>query len=141
MVFKPGDPAINRAGRPKGIPTKPKAIVPPKTAKERMCDAILLAREASPEGVRTLQWLMRNGDTHAVRLNAANSLLDRGLGKPTQPIGVWMTKSLNEMSIAELEELEMKLVGEAASLAIEPPKPIIDAEPMPQPDTATEEQQ
>jgi hypothetical protein len=62
-----------------------------------------LARE-SPEAINTLAAIM--DDTKAppaARVAAANSLLDRGYGKPTQPISQTLTKiDPNTMSDAEL---------------------------------------
>jgi hypothetical protein len=123
----------NPQGRPKGIPSKPKPIVPVKSAREKMADAVLLAREKSPEGVRTLLWLMLHGETHQVRLAAANSLLDRGLGKPTQPVDVSLVKQIGQMSLDELIELEAKI----ASLPLSLPA-LIEHQPEQHQDTATE---
>src|SRR6185437_14081531 len=63
-----------------------------------------LARERSPEAINTLAAIM--DDTKAppaARVAAANSLLDRGYGKPTQPISQTLTKiDPSTMSDAEL---------------------------------------
>ena len=46
-----------------------------------------LARQRSPEAINTLVTIMQNEKAPpAARVVAANSLLDRGYGKPTQPI-------------------------------------------------------
>jgi hypothetical protein len=63
-----------------------------------------LARERSPAAINTLAAIM--DDTNAppaARVAAANSLLDRGYGKPTQPIAQTLTKiDPSTMSDAEL---------------------------------------
>ena len=52
-----------------------------------------LARQQSPEAINTLVTIMQNEKApHAARVAAANSLLDRGYGKPTQPISQTLTK-------------------------------------------------
>ena len=66
-----------------------------------------LARERSPEAINTLAAIM--DDTKAppaARVAAANSLLDRGYGKPTQPISQTLTKiDPSTMSDEELAAL------------------------------------
>ena len=52
-----------------------------------------LARERSPEAINTLAAIMDDKKAPpAARVAAANSLLDRGYGKPTQPISQTLTK-------------------------------------------------
>src|SRR5690349_7990017 len=43
-----------------------------------------LARSYAPEALETLARVMRDGQSEAARVAAANSLLDRGYGKPRQ---------------------------------------------------------
>ena len=53
-----------------------------------------LARERSPEAINTLAAIMDDKKAPpAARVAAANSLLDRGYGKPTQPISQTLTRS------------------------------------------------
>ena len=63
-----------------------------------------LARQRSPEAINTLVTIMQNEKAPpAARVVAANSLLDRGYGKPTQPISQTLTKiDPSTMSDAEL---------------------------------------
>ena len=63
-----------------------------------------LARQRSPEAINTLVKIMQNEKAPpAARVVAANSLLDRGYGKPTQPISQTLTKiDPSTMSDAEL---------------------------------------
>ncbi len=52
-----------------------------------------LAREQSPHAINTLAEIMSNEKTPpAARVAAANALLDRGYGKPTQPISKTLAK-------------------------------------------------
>ncbi len=52
-----------------------------------------LARQQSPHAIKTLVEIMSNEKTPpAARVAAANALLDRGYGKPTQPISKTLAK-------------------------------------------------
>ena len=52
-----------------------------------------LAREKSPEAITTLANIMHDEKApSAARVAAANALLDRGYGKPTQPISQTLSK-------------------------------------------------
>jgi hypothetical protein len=58
-----------------------------------LADVQELAREKSPEAINTLVAIMDNEKAPpAARVAAANSLLDRGYGKPTQPISQTLAK-------------------------------------------------
>jgi hypothetical protein len=63
-----------------------------------------LARERSPAAINALAAIMDDSRAPpAARVAAANSLLDRGYGKPTQPISQTLTKiDPHTMSDAEL---------------------------------------
>ena len=45
-----------------------------------------LARQRAPEAIAALVQIMTEGKSEAARVAAATALLDRGWGKPTQPI-------------------------------------------------------
>ncbi len=68
-----------------------------------------LARPHTSEALETLVDLMRNGSPDAVRVAAANALLNRGWGLPRQSVEEELTikpvhlKPVNQMSLAELE--------------------------------------
>lgn len=65
---------LNRNGRPKGARNKPKP------ARERVAAA---AARKCAAAVRTLAEVMQDPDASpADRIRAANSILDRGIGKP-----------------------------------------------------------
>jgi hypothetical protein len=67
--FKPGQSG-NPGGRPKGF-----------------AEVRELAREHTVAAIEKLVAIMTTGQSEQAQLLAANSLLDRGWGKPTQPIG------------------------------------------------------
>ena len=58
-----------------------------------LADVQELARQQSPEAINTLVAIMQNEKAPpAARVAAANALLDRGYGKPTQPISQTLAK-------------------------------------------------
>lgn len=96
--FKPG-----QSGNPGG---RPKAIY----------NLTAEARRHTIEAVRTLLRLMRNAKSESVRLGAAEAILSRGWGKPIQALqidGGFAAKKLNELSDAELAQLEERLASMA----------------------------
>jgi hypothetical protein len=69
-----------------------------------------LARQKSPEAITTLANIMNDAKApSAARVAAANALLDRGYGKPTQPISQTLTKvDPNSLSDEELAAIVAK---------------------------------
>ena len=62
-----------------------------------------LARQKSPEAITTLASIMNDEKAPPVaRVAAANALLDRGYGKPTQPISQTLAK-VDPSSISDEE--------------------------------------
>jgi HEAT repeat protein len=56
-------------------------------------DVLELARQKSPKAINTLVTIMNDEKAPpAARAAAANALLDRGYGKPTQPISKTLAK-------------------------------------------------
>lgn len=68
--------ARSGAGRPVGARSKAT-----KQAKATLAD---LAKAYAPEALKTLADVMRTGESESARVTAANSILDRGFGKPVQ---------------------------------------------------------
>lgn len=68
--------ARSGAGRPAGA--KSRAT---KQAKAQLSE---LAKAYAPEALETLADVMKNGQSESARVAAANSILDRGYGKPIQ---------------------------------------------------------
>ncbi len=65
--------------------------------------------------LKTLVELCRKGKSENSRLAAARELLDRGYGRPVAMIDATVfSKKLNEMTPAELENLEARLLTSAA---------------------------
>ena len=70
-----------------------------------------LAREHTGEALETVLEVMRSGETHAVRLAAANVILDRGYGRPQAAVAVAASR--------ESEGLEPGPVAAAVMAALE----------------------
>ena len=64
------------AGRPKGARSR--------ATKQAKATLTELAKAYAPEALETLAKVMREGESDAARVSAANSILDRGYGKPVQ---------------------------------------------------------
>ena len=70
--------ARSGAGRPVG--SKSRAT---KEAKAKLSD---LAKKYAPEALAVLAQIMRDGESESARIAAANSIIDRGYGKPVQAV-------------------------------------------------------
>lgn len=64
------------AGRPKGARNA--------ATKDQVASISELAREHTDTALATLAQIATTGESEAARVSAANALLDRGYGKPTQ---------------------------------------------------------
>jgi hypothetical protein len=101
--FKPG-----MSGNPDGRPKRSQTL-------ERMkieADVKALARECAVEAISTLRLIMLDAKyPPAARLGAANALLDRGFGRPTQAVDVSgeVAFDFSRLSDAELDEYERLL--------------------------------
>ena len=72
-------------GNPGGKPKNPQTI----RDKQVIADVKELSRLEGPEAVRQRVAIMKDERApHAARVSAANSLLDRGYGRPTQSVDV-----------------------------------------------------
>src|ERR1051325_8688468 len=73
-----------------------------------------IAQAYTVEAIETLAHLMRSAESEGTRLNAANALLDRAYGKPTQMIdGISSPADPAEMSDAELMAIVRGIHAEA----------------------------
>ncbi len=76
-------------------------------AKRLLADIRSLARSHAPNALNVLQGLMNEPTTPAAsRIAAAEILLNRGYGKPTQPIGGEDGKPIRVQAIAWLDTIE-----------------------------------
>lgn len=63
------------------------------------------ARLKAPEALITIIQLMTESQNDAVKLKAAEIVLDRGYGKATQTVEMNVKRSVNELSDAELHAI------------------------------------
>ena len=76
-----------------------------------LADVQELARERSPDAINTLAAIMDDQKAApAAKVAAANSLLDRGYGKPTQPISQPLAK-VDPSSISDEELAAIAING------------------------------
>jgi hypothetical protein len=102
--FEKGAPSRNPGGRPK----------------HHIGDLSREARRYAHLAIGTLVKICRNG-VERNKLVAARELLDRGYGRPVQMIEASLAhKKLNEMTPAELESFEARLISRAAEVEFEP---------------------
>jgi hypothetical protein len=71
------------------------------------------ARKYTTEAVATLAGIMRNGQSEQARIAAANSLLDRGYGKPAQTLAGDPDMPLNVVTRIELVPVQPRSVNDA----------------------------
>jgi hypothetical protein len=103
-----------------------------------------IAREATPDAIRTLIKIMKSEKaSFAVRAYCAEKVIDRGYGKPLQQNNVMIgtaQRSIRELSDAELMQI---IEGGRAAPTLSPPvieqQPAIDVEPSVEPDPLAEE--
>jgi hypothetical protein len=111
----------DRLRRDHGLPTLPfwqaRPCGPPSAVPTARAVG-LLGQSFSEEALRTRVDLMRNSELPgSVRIRAATAVLDRGLGLPTQPIDVMVSrvlaKKLVECSLDELRAIESHVAESA----------------------------
>ena len=88
-------------------------------------DIRALAREHTPEAIAELVRLATKARREEVRLRAIEVLLDRGYGKPNQSVqidAVFLEKKLNQLSDAELAELEARLTNAEQAMSLDSDK-------------------
>jgi uncharacterized protein DUF5681 len=67
------------------------------------------ARRYTFEAICTLEKLMRTAKSESVRLNAAEAILSRGWGRPTQALQIderFLTKKLSDLTPDEIKALD-----------------------------------
>jgi hypothetical protein len=96
-----------KSGNPSGRPHK--RLPDGRTLKEAAMEHAVLALE-------TLAKIAQDGESDAARVSAANSLLDRGFGKPTQPISGDEDEAPIQTAI-DMSGLSLEAVREIAKLS------------------------
>jgi hypothetical protein len=114
--FRPGV-----SGNPRGRPKKARTI----EARRLVTDVKAAARELTQSAIDTLARIMKNPKAPAaVRLSAAQALLDRGHGRPSQAVDVVVeTYDYSRLTNEQLDELErlmmmIEVPSEGQSLAM-----------------------
>jgi hypothetical protein len=114
--FRPGV-----SGNPRGRPKKARTI----EARRLVTDVKAAARELTQSAIDTLARIMKNPKAPAaVRLSAAQALLDRGHGRPSQAVDVVVeTYDYSRLTNDQLDELErlmmmIEVPSEGQSLAM-----------------------
>ena len=92
-----------RSGNPGG---RPKAVV----------SLQLAARAHMHTALRVLVEIARKGKSEASRVAAANSLLDRGFGRPIQSLEMTMDAGLVAKKMSDLSDVELATLEERARL-------------------------
>jgi Family of unknown function (DUF5681) len=72
-----------------------------------------LARQHSRVAIETLVKIATSGKSEAARVSAANSILDRGWGKPTQPIAGDPEEPPIGLSLEERRQMARQAIEEA----------------------------
>ena len=96
----------------KGVSPNPGGVPKGEASPRRIdMDARLLARDHSVEAVKKLISIMNNPKaTHTAQLIAANSILDRGYGRPPQSVEVYGADVQADSGDDVLEIIEGRLV-------------------------------
>lgn len=102
MVFKPG-----QSGNPSGRRS---------SELKSILETRELAVQAGPAAIRTLIEIFMNSDSSAkTRIDAANKVLDRGLGRPIQFMDIHTNENLDPKNMTK-EELMLYLSGNTVEL-------------------------
>jgi hypothetical protein len=90
-----GDFRKGRSGNPGGRP-------------RQLASVMHEARQYTLEAIHALAKLMRTANSESVRLNAAEAILSRGWGRPTQALQIderFVTKKLSDLTPDEIKAL------------------------------------
>jgi|SRR5665213_1823955 len=101
MAFTPGNENAFKPGHSGNPGGRPKVIAEIRD----------LAREHTALALETLATIAKSGKSEAAQVSAAIALLDRGWGKPTQPIGDdWKDDPLAEATAKERQAAAVRMI-------------------------------
>jgi Family of unknown function (DUF5681) len=100
MPFKPG-----QSGNPNGRP---------RSQTRAIANLAFEARKHSVLALKTLVEVCKKGETEALRMAAANALLDRGFGRPTQSVDLTADGPIVQFNLfGDMDPLEQRLLRDA----------------------------
>ena len=102
--------ARGRSGNPGGRPADPTKS---RERPERYdADVRKLAREHGPDAIKKLKDIMDNASApFSAQIMAANSLLDRGFGRPAQTVEATLNATIARAEISPLESIASRIAG------------------------------
>ena len=105
---------MGKVGKPKGAPKSGgrQKGTPNKATREIKA----IAQPYGPEAIATLAEIMRHSESEPARVAAANALLDRGYGKPSQTVAVDQTLTMIDER-AETEALIRELSAQRVAVS------------------------
>jgi hypothetical protein len=108
-----------RGGFRPGSGRKPGAV------SSRTADTVRFMAPLGEQALGVLVEAMRNPKAPwSCRIQAASILCDRAYGRAPQSVSLDVTRRLNDMSLAELLQLESKLVAEQRLIDLAPAEPV-----------------
>jgi hypothetical protein len=87
------------------------------------------ARKHSLVALKTIVEICKNGESQTVRLAAANSILDRGFGRPTQSIDLSSDGPVTQFNLfSDIDPIEQRLLRDALKTIEHEQRPQIGAD-------------
>jgi hypothetical protein len=103
MSFEPGNPKAFKPGQSGNPSGRPKVVAEIRD----------LARQHTGTALNALVKIATAGKSESARVSAATALLDRGYGKPTQPIAGDSDADAINLGIVSSHEGAIRAIGEA----------------------------
>jgi hypothetical protein len=103
MSFEPGNPKAFKPGQSGNPGGRPRAVAEIRD----------LARQHTETALNALVKIATAGKSESARVSAATALLDRGYGKPTQPIAGDSDADAINLGIVSSHQAAIRAIGEA----------------------------